>query len=175
MDARSAGRALGRVLELGELAPAWVDGFERTWSLRERVFSHLLQREITAGFLDLTADPSARCNGVLLALGEPEMERMRRREKNYDVVDVTGRVSAFHGAPVSKGSVVTFVARPGLRIGAGEVDVRVMKRYVEMVDQACDAQGVEFQHAFIASTRPHPYPVLGGRYTFVDPAQAKLV
>ena len=174
MNVGSAGRLLGRNLAPGELNGAWLNGYVRTWSLRERVFSASLGREITAVFLDLTPDPAARCNGVLLTLDEAEMERMRRREKNYDMVDVSSRTSAAGGEALD-GPVVTFVARPEFRTRGGEDDAWVMRRYLEMIDEACGALGEEFHRAYAASTRTHAYPVLDGRYTFVDPAQAKLV
>lgn len=173
MDAASAGRLLGRRLSPDELVPAWLDGYVRTWSLKERVLSERLQRNVTAAFLDLTPAAGTACNGVLLEVSAAELQRARKREKNYDAVDVTARVRADDGDGIA-GSVITFVARPEFRIQE-EDDVWVMRRYMEMIDRACAALGDDFRRAFAGSTRAHDYAVLDGRYTFVDPAQAKLV
>ena len=174
MNATSAGRLLGRRLSPAELVPAWLDGYLRTWSLKELVFSEALQRSVTAAFLDLTPDAGTACNGVLLEVSAAEMERARNREKNYDAVDVTSRIRGDDDSDID-GKVITFVARPEFRTHGEEDDVWVMKRYVEMIDRACAALGGDFRRAFAASTRTHAYDVLDGRYTFVDPAQAKLV
>lgn len=173
MNAASAGRLLGRRLSPNELVPAWLDGYVRTWSLKERVFSELLQRNVTAAFLDLTIAAETACNGVLLEVSAAEMARARKREKNYDAVDVTARIRGDEGSGID-GNVITFVARPEFRIQEDD-DVWVMRRYVEMIDRACAAFGDGFRGAFAGSTRLHDHAVLDGRYTFVDPTQAKLV
>ena len=173
MNAVSAGRLLGRRLSPAELVPAWLDGYVRTWSLKERVFSERLQRTVTAAFLDVAPDAGTACNGVLLEVSDTQMERARKREKNYDAVDVTSRIRGAGGGIA--GTVITFVARPEFRTHGEEDDVWVLRRYVEMIDRACVALGDDFRRAFAASTRSHAYAVLDGRYTFVDPAQAKLV
>jgi cation transport regulator ChaC len=171
----SAARLLGRPLGPGELKPAWLEGFLRSWTLEERVVSIALKREVTAVFLDLTSAPAGRCNGVLLEVSAAEMKRAQKREKNYDAVDITGRVSRIDGAHDQNASIVTFVARPEFRTGRPEDDTVVMQRYLDLVQAGCNSLGEGFVRGFEGSTLPHPYPIVDGRYTFVDPAQAKLV
>ena len=175
MNMASAERVVGRQLSPAELTPAWLNDYERTWSLKERVFSEVLQQEVWAVFLDLTPRGGRKCNGVLLAVTSAELERARQREKNYAAVDVTAQVTELGSGEGIAGRVITFVARPEFRTGNTEGDAWVLRRYVELVDTACAALGEDFQRSFAASTRPPAYPVLDGRYTFVDSAQAKLV
>lgn len=170
MNARSAGRALRRELAPGELVPAYLRGFRRTWSLKENVYAEALGREVTAVFLDLDPSVGTLSNGVLVEVSDEAFARLRQREKNYDPIDVTEQV-----APSPDTRVYTFVAKPAFRVSPGESGLFVMDRYVAMIDEACSDLGPGFMREYAASTEPISHPRLDGAYLFVDPQQAEHV
>ncbi len=174
MDAESAARAVGRPLGADDLVPSHLHGYRRTWSLKERVLAESLGREVTAVFLDLEPAPAVRVNGVVVEVSDAAFEKLKLREKNYDAVDVTARVEG-SPAPGSGTKVYTFVSKPAHRVATGEPALFVMERYLEMVDRACRRLGPAFTRDYLASTGEAGYPRLPGRYTFVDPEQAKYV
>lgn len=173
MSAESAGRALKRNLSTAELVPTFLNGYVRTWSLKERVYAEALDREVTALFLDLERAPEVCCNGVLLEVSEESFENLRRREKNYDHLDVTGAVTTMRAKQQAR--VYTFVAKPEFKVLGGEGELFVMDRYVAMIETACATLGADFERDYAASTRPIRHPRLESGYVFVDPEQAKHV
>jgi cation transport regulator ChaC len=173
MDPASAARMLGRPVAPGELVPAVLRGHARTWTLRERVVSQALGREVTAVFLDLSPAPGSRVNGVVMRVSDAELAAARVREKNYDAVDITPLLEPAPAGGV--GRAWTFVARPEFLAREEDGEMFVMERYEQMVRAAAAPFGPRFREQYAATTVRTALPRLPGGYTFVDPEQAKLV
>ena len=177
MNATSASRAVGRSLSLNDLVPTWVSSYQRSWSLKEQVFSETLGRPITGVFLDLRAVADGHVNGVLIAVSNTELANLRIREKNYDCVDITARVD-FRGTLAARAGarILTFLAKPEQKVlPHSSEELYVMGRYIDMVETACREIGEEFLREYWSTTEEVRFPIIDGIYTFIDPAQAKYV
>jgi cation transport regulator ChaC len=177
MNVASAGRAVGRLLSPSDLIPVRALGYRRVWSLKELVLSEMLGRPVTAVFLDLEPAAGRQVNGVLIAVSAAELDNLMVREKNYDCADFTMSINPRSAPPLAADSrVFTFLAKPEQKAfrDRGE-ELYVMSRYVTMVEAACREIGMDFLHEYQSTTEEISFPMLGGKYTFLSPDQAKYV
>lgn len=163
-------------LESVTLQPAELHGFRRVWGLVEDVYSDSLQREIKAVFLDLVPQQASAINGVLIPVSEKQLERIKLREKNYDVIDVTdriylaGRVERLEG-----GSIVTFQGKPEFRLDQVRGEAKIMENYESLVAAGCADLGELFTRTFSATTELSLLDRVSGTYRFLDSAQLSSV
>jgi len=172
----SASRALEETLDSGDVLPAALIGYRRSWTLRERVFSRNLGQEVDAAFLDIREVEGDSINGVLIAVDQDKLRRLSLREKNYELIDVTDHIRTLSSQRLDRGArVFTFRGKPGHHVNAGKGDIYVLTSYKEKVTAGCEQLGEEFLHRFEESTDPPEFPELNGTYTFVDRVQARYV
>ena len=154
VDPESASSTLGhdvaadrfRVARLAGWRRAWNVGSDRT-SHPERTFVRADGTEFTGvtAVLGLTPADGDVCAGAVLPVGTGDLARLDVRERNYDRVDVTGRVT-WAGAPTSR-VVFAYVPRPAAtaRLRAAVADgreVNVRAGYVRLVEAAFTALGM---------------------------------
>ncbi len=111
-------------VDLGELEPAWLRGFSRNFGVAfpndgsqgDKAYldeagrrpPFVLFANVVAG-----AGDASQVNGVLVPMGDGELERLRQRELRYGLVDVTDAVRFRSALPThSQGRVGVFVGRP---------------------------------------------------------------
>ena len=173
MHPGSLGRGLGRAVSASELGAVRVAGFRRDWGLREAVFSHVLGRQVNAAFLDLYACEGASVSGTIIPVTADEYAKLRLREKNYAEVEVSA--ATVGGDVTAQDTVMTSVGTAHHRAASPGSEVYVMQRYIDMIREALELLGSTAQEDFGQTTDEASVPVLGGRYTFIDPAQAARV
>jgi hypothetical protein len=172
MHPRSLSRALGRDVEPAELRLVRVTGLRRDWGLRDVVHSRKLGRNINAAFLDVRPLPGAWVNGTLVSVSAAEQAKIRLREKNYDVLNITSQVEEELGV----GDVVlTSAGKAQHREPAAGLEEFAMRRYMRLIDEALGLLGQSAVGDFAQSTDAVTVPLLDGEYVFVDPEQAALV
>jgi hypothetical protein len=72
--------------------------------------------------------------------------------------------------------VITFISKETHRIPEGEeVNIFVLRRYVEMITFACNKLGEKNFLEYEETTKPIPFKILEGKYTFTDVEQMKNV
>lgn len=152
---------LFRVARLAGWRRAWNVGSDRT-SHPERTFLRVDGSEFNGvtAVLGLTPADGDACAGAVLPVRIEDLVRLDVRERNYDRVDVTGRVT-WAGAPASR-VVFAYVPRPAatarLREAvAGGREVNVRAGYVRLVEAAFTALGLLAQYR--RSTPAVPFPV----------------
>ncbi|WCB95543.1 hypothetical protein DSM104299_04292 [Baekduia alba] len=116
-------------------------------------------------FLDLERadDDHAIVDGALMEVDDADLARLDARERQYERVDVSGRIAAdgLTGRPVW-----TYVGRaPGrARVAAGRAgtaEVVVQRAYVDLVEAAFARLGDDALARYRAGTElPPPFPVL---------------
>lgn len=128
MNVTSAGRALGREIIATDFTLASLRDYKRTWSLMEQVFLNNLEEQVDVAFLDIQYALGSIINGVLISVNEIEIERLRAREKNYTILNVTDNIELFD-KDIGTEEVITFISKETHRIPEGEeVNIFVLQK-----------------------------------------------
>lgn len=159
----SLGHTLGRPVNLNELKPSILLGYQRFWGLAETVYSNMLNKPVDAVFLDVKARPNCQCNGVIIPVTESEFETLLVRERKYMCVDVTDELVDF----ADDGRVTMFRGQQEHQAVLINKDYYVMQRYVDLLRVGTSLFGSTFAWHFWRDTNHHQFPVLDGLYTFV--------
>ena len=163
----SAAKTLGRSLPRELVQPAWLDGYQRSWTVFDRatfVDGDRVGQAVHIIFLNLEPRQGATCRGVLIPLQPGDLDRFDQREKAYDRVDVTARIR-----PAIRSRVYTYVARAdATRL---PTDATVSTRYEALVADGVRSWGDAFVAEYDQTTQPHALPRFTERYTFTDRAQ----
>jgi cation transport regulator ChaC len=176
MNITSLKRALRKEISRDELLPVTLVNFQRTWSASESVFSEKLNRIIKAIFLDAQPAKGKYLNGIIFEASEEEIQNLALRERNYELVQVTGLIKVDDKYHISRSAnVFTFTSKMHVRAQKGDENSFVLQRYVQMVEDACLEFGEIFQKEYRATTEPIPFELLDGGYRFVDEEQARHV
>lgn len=165
----SLGTTIGRTVEIGpEFTAAELHGFGRRWNYGIRgsegvgVGPDGVEQVWTLIALGLVASPTESVNGVVARVSSAELDRLDRRERDYDRVDVT---AAIHGAPLGGGDrVVTYLPRPdpveraesSHRSGRAAIE----RRYHELVVGAFVELGPGQLERYLATTPDEGIPVV---------------
>jgi len=167
---------LQRTLDLGEMVPAVLAGYRRSWSAVDTVYAEERGETVDALFLDLAPSPQGTVTGVLFRVSEQELARLQAREKSYALLDVSDRVRPLSQAALHPSvEVFTFISRPECRPvteGRGYV---VMRNYLAKLEEALAVHGEAFRQRYDASTEAPQARIQTGSYRFTDPLQAELV
>lgn len=167
---------LARFLERPRLDPRDVvfchlDGFRRTWGVamdnRVDIPGYKHYREPAGGtrppvfvtFLDLKKQSAGSVNGVAFRVDEAELERIRHREGNYELTDVTEFLREPLGAPVLT-SLGLPAARRRYRTGRREGRAVVRLAYYHGVLDAFRRLGPDAFEAYRAGTDPPEIPLM---------------
>lgn len=146
----SLGSTLGRTPTRGvDFIAAECDGWERRWN-----YGHPMTGSVYSGSdvdqidtviaLGIAEVAGACMNGVIARVDDAELERLDRRERNYDRVDVTGGVRLLEDGPwVPSERVITYVPRQSaldIYTDARDRDrAGIEIRYWDLVNNAFDA------------------------------------
>lgn len=168
----SFGSTVGRILRPGhDFFPAELSGYGRRWNYGVMHMSAELtgpsdgpaERTIIA--LGVVASVAEAVNGVIGWVGEAEISELDRRERHYDRVDITGRVTVdTPSGMMVDGAIVTYVPRPeSIRHYERERDAgraAIELRYWRLVDDAFAALGEGQHRRYREMTPPPDVPVL---------------
>jgi hypothetical protein len=120
---------------------------------------HAVVPAVQVLFLDVEEGPGASVDGLLVMVDSDVLDRLRRREGNYEAVDVTGRcVSAVMLSGGAPDRIVTFCGRELTRkaaahgLAAGTACIR--GEYLRTVEAAMAQHG--WKDAFRAEPLPAP-------------------
>lgn len=163
---------LGRRLEPDAYAAAELRDYRRVWNVAmdnrvvipgyAKVFEEPgsgRRPDVRVTFLNVEPYPGSAVNGIVFRVDADELERIDRREWNYDLVDVTGFV-----ATALPGRVLTSVAKPEAvaryERGRAEGKAVVQRAYHEGVVASFRALGEDAFARYRASTRPPDVPLV---------------
>lgn len=176
MNAKSVERALKREVIPNEFIPARLTNFERTWSVKETVFSETLNNIINAVFLDTQPFVGKYLNAIIFAVSENELQLLAKREKNYNLTEVTKLTEVENNSFYDEQKkIYTFASKQDARVKDGETDIYILQKYVEMVEAACLEISKPFHQEFLETTPLMSFEVVSGKYTFANVEQAKYV
>ncbi len=172
VDPSSVGRTIGRQVAPGsDLVRAELVGWGRRWNYG---VGHIGARwvgddgvEVADGTivaLGVVQSPGERVNGVVVRVFPDDLERLDRRERDYDRVDVTASLASLGPCPSAVDRVVTYVPRPSAieryeqardRRAAG-----IRSTYWQLVDDAFGALGAHHLATYRESTPAPDVPVV---------------
>ncbi|MCG8469718.1 MAG: hypothetical protein MJB57_16185 [Gemmatimonadetes bacterium] len=176
MEPTSLGAALGRVVAEDELIPATLASHERGWTVADRVTLSEAEAPTLAAFLDLVPSPDAETRVLMFRARAGDVTRLRRREKHYDLIDVTPSVRLASRAPLHAGArALVFLGRAEHRIDASAENVVILRGYLDRVIRAARTAAIDCEREIEASAAASGLPIVEGEYAFVDPGQAALV
>jgi cation transport regulator ChaC len=175
VDPASTRATLGRPLTPDDGPwPAVLHGYRREWNTASGPHSHPERRLALpdgapyAGVLAVLGirpdrpDGEARCTGAVLRISDGDLLRLVARERNYEPVEVTGRVSCAGRGP--DGPVHAFVPRPtSIELLRTAPRAAIRRRYLQLVEQAFDRLGPGELGSFRATTVGSDLPVLDVR------------
>lgn len=157
--------------DVADPVPARLAGWRRRWSLvrdnerSEKGFDPI-EGEPFDWCLGLNLEPAPANpeaewpNGGLIALDEPALERLRRREIRYDPVVVTDQV---RGGGSRLDRILAFVAKPANYRATPPPRSVVIASYLRAVESAFDELGPGELDAFHATTGTPAVPVVEAR------------
>jgi hypothetical protein len=135
--------SVSRARTLGDV-PAWpvrVAGLRRGWYAPSRRIRH------TA--LGVVVDAAAHVNGVLALLPDDSLERLDRREAQYDRTELSWTAIESLGEPPPEGTVVTYVPRS---VSEPDADHPIIRSYVDVTLSGCLEYGLDFACEMVTST-----------------------
>lgn len=165
----SFGHTLGRVLTRGvDVHPATVTGFGRRWNygvmtaIGESEEADGTRRAWTVVALGITTSEHETVNGVVAWVADGELDALDRRERNYDRVDVSDRITIV--GQVDRGPVVTYVPRAEpvewYEAARDRGTAAVERRYWDLVDAAFTELGPDEHRRYHATTPPPDVPIV---------------
>jgi len=159
----SAARTLGRVVEASP--PLRLSGWRRRWSTMrdnhacEKTFARRSDGSLPGHVLGLnlepSGDPDEAPNGVLLELGEEELERLDVRELRYDRFALGEGIER----PGHLEEVYSYRAKPAHHAPQPPGDAIVIASYASFVESAFEALGAGQRELFLATTGAPPVEV----------------
>ena len=157
----SAERTLQRPLDQSDVIAVWVKDYERVWDYKSTIHSATLEKDVTAIFLNLRSKQGAKVNGLVFRVSEEELDRLKKREANYDFTDITKLVDQDLGAPV-----YSFICTDAKILAGSDTSCVIMSKYIEMVKDGFSKQSEQFYQDYLKTTLPHSFDVVPGDYTF---------
>jgi cation transport regulator ChaC len=152
------------------VAPAGVArlaGWRRRWSLArdnlasEKTFARADDDSVPPYCLGLNLErgDGESPNGVLIEVGEGDLERLALRELRYDRVEVTGEVVTASDQP---GRAFTYVAKKEHYAATPPEGSVILAQYARAVEGAFAVLGDDQLELFRATTEPYPVELVEG-------------
>ncbi|RLJ19374.1 hypothetical protein DJ030_07065 [bacterium endosymbiont of Escarpia laminata] len=172
----SASKAVGYSVNKSDVISAKLTGFKRTWDLVDTVYSNSLCKNVNAVFLNLTASTGMFVNGILISIKEKELSSIAKREKNYDIVDVSSKVYFSECGCKQQyphKNIYTAIAKEQFKI-ANENNTFFLDEYEKLVMKGVVSFGKQFLEEYLNTTETSNLKKLNGHYEFVNPLQNSL-
>lgn len=157
----SASTTLHRNLEQKDIIQMSLNGYERIWNYASEVYSEKLNKNVTAVYLNIVKQDGKHINGIAFEINQEELNYLIKRERYYDLVDVSNSVDKKVDA-----KVYVFVCTDSAHIAKTGDNVFVMQRYIDIVENGCKLLGQEFYKDYLETTQPIPFEIVTGDYKF---------
>lgn len=92
IDTEGWNLTLKRDIQKKDLKYTIVNNYVRTWTAMSKVFFSDSKDAQIALFLDLTKSSNLKTNGYSLEVSKSEFQKIRKREKSYEMIDITSSV-----------------------------------------------------------------------------------
>ncbi len=166
INPKSIQRTLGREISKEDLLEARLSDHVRKWQLVDWVIIQdpNLKRIIPTIFLDIVLEQGKEVNGILFQLSEEELDKMDRRERNYDRIDISNLIEPNVSKPV-----YMYVGKEKYTVPPQESVV--LAQYERLIEEGLSFWGNAFQQHYYESTLVHSFPRKDGKYVFISPKE----
>jgi len=160
INPKSIKRTLGREIKAEDLIEALIHDYVRKWQLVDWVMfgENNLGRPIPAIFLDLMRQVGAKTNGILIPISEEELNKMDKRERNYDRVNVSNLIK-----PNMSEYIYTYFGKKEHTSPPKESCVLI--EYEKIIDEGFNFWSKAFKQHYYESSISHQFPLKKGKYT----------
>lgn len=170
INLESAEKTLGRMVNRHTVLVVDARSYSRLWRVVVPVVVHgYSQKPVNGVFLDIEEQSGKATNGILIAVNDTELANLDAREKHYNRIDITERISP----PVGDGIVFAYQGKPEF-FATHFPDTKILNNYLSLIHKGVRAWGKEFSYKFDATTQPHSFEVIDGVYQFCDKEQNRL-
>ena len=162
INPKSIQRTLGREISKEDLLEARLSDHVRKWQLVDWIIIQdlNLERIIPAIFLDVVREQGKEVNGILFQLSEEELDKIDRRERNYDRIHISNQVE-----PIVSDPVYMYVGKEEYTVPPKESVV--LAQYERLIEEGLSFWGNAFQQHYYESTLAHSFPRKDGKYVFI--------
>lgn len=162
---QSTERTLGRKLEEKTSDYCGLKGYRRIWNFKARVMTTLNEEIINAVFLNIMPCSSeGTINGFLFKVDKQELDKLKKRERNYDCVDVTDSIFD-HKISLENHKVFTFSCVDDQYLSKpGDPTCFVLKNYDLLVNEAFKKVSESYHREYEETTVQHNYDFALGPY-----------
>ena len=131
--------------------------YVRKWQLVDWVMfgENNLGRPIPAIFLDLVRQVGAKTNGILIPISEEELNKMDKRERNYDRVNVSNLIE-----PNMSEHIYTYFGKKEHTSPPKESCVLI--EYEKIIEEGFNFWSKAFKQHYYESTISHQFPLKKG-------------
>jgi len=161
----STERTLGRKLEDKTSDFCKLRGYQRVWNYKGRVMIAPDDKMINAVFLNILPSKTEEIiNGFLFKVDQLELENLKKRELNYECIDVTNEIFD-HSISLDKQKVFTFSCTDKQHLSNdGDQDCFVLKKYDLLVKEAFKKVSEDYYKQYEQTTLAHSYGFVIGSY-----------
>jgi cation transport regulator ChaC len=174
INPKSVNKTLKRDIIISDLIPCFLTNFVRSWNVKDSIMSEELNQPIEGVFLNITESLQSEMNGVIFKVTNDEFEQMKLREKNYNYIDISDKIKIYSSQNDNSklnGVVYTFIAKPNYIANKLDTNCYVMQNYIGIIEDGLSYYDDAFKKRFEATTAKIEFPILKGKYTFLDLGQ----
>jgi hypothetical protein len=164
---------LGREINDREMHLAETKNYIRSWGsvIKVLLFTQDRYIPINAAFLDIEKKEGWIANGFLISISQRELERMDKREKQYERVNITANI--VYPKLRKESTVYAYTGKRDLSV-KNYTDIKVLKKYEDTVSDGISHWGKEFASRFKSLTKNHTFEIVDGNYRFLDEDQNRV-
>lgn len=166
LNINSVNSTLNRKLTPDDIQAVTLNGYERLWRVKDIVWFESIQQQKYGLFLDINKKENSHVNGVLIEVTKDELENLKLREKNYNLVSIKDSIRE-----VPSLEVFTFISKEEHRYKPTDKGVYIPDQYEKMVLNGCSNISSEFKKEYLLTTINCDLIRLSGNYCFINNKQ----
>lgn len=166
LNLSSTNSVLNKKLSTGDVQTVTLKGYERLWRVKDTVWFESIQQQKYGLFLDINKKENSHVNGILIKVIKDELENLKLREKNYNLVSIKDSIQE-----VPNLEVFTFISKEEHRYKNTDKGVYIPEQYEKMVLSGCSNISSEFKKEYLLTTVNSDLIRLSGNYCFINDEQ----
>lgn len=169
----SAMKTLKREIPKNEFQIVTLKDYKRQWSSIEKIKFENENEEMDGVFLNLKKQKGEITNGVIIKINEKELNEFKKRERNYDCIQLSS--SNFENLKINE-PIYAFMTTKKSHLATEQTNKTfIPQNYINILQNSLEGKDQEFVNLFNKSLKDYPFKIKKGKYVFTDPIQSKAV